>query len=80
MYREHGHNFPLLIKFIDANDDLSIQVHPGDDLAASRHRSFGKTEMWYVLYAEPGAFLYNGFITEIDQDEYQNRIQNNTIL
>ena len=80
VYEQNGNDFPLLIKFIDANDDLSIQVHPGDELAASRHQSFGKTEMWYVLYAEPNAFLYNGFNREISPEEYEKRIEDNTIL
>lgn len=61
VFVEHGENFPLLIKFIDAADDLSVQVHPGDALAKSRHNSFGKTEMWYILDADPGSRLIVGF-------------------
>ncbi len=63
-------NFPLLIKFIDANQDLSIQVHPGDKMAKERHNSFGKTEMWYVVDAEKGAGLIAGFNKPISKEEY----------
>ena len=55
VYRRFGKRFPLLVKFIDANDDLSIQVHPDDKLAQQRHNSFGKTEMWFVIQADEGA-------------------------
>jgi mannose-6-phosphate isomerase len=75
-----GTTFPLLIKFIDAQDDLSIQVHPNDDLAMKRHHSFGKTEMWYVVDAKPGAYLYSGFSRQITPDEYAERVTNNTIM
>ena len=78
-YQRFGDNFPLLIKFIDACDDLSIQVHPDDELAKKRHNSMGKTEMWYVLDCEPGAFLYYGFDHEISKAEFEERIKNNTL-
>jgi Phosphomannose isomerase len=65
-----GTTFPLLIKFIDAKQALSIQVHPNDKLAKKRHNSFGKTEMWYVIKADKGAFLYSGFKTEITPEQY----------
>lgn len=74
-----GKDFPLLIKFIDARDFLSIQVHPDDTLAKERHNSFGKTEMWYVISAVEGAGLYSGFSQEITPEEYVERIENNTI-
>ena len=74
-----GTRFPLLIKFIDARDNLSIQVHPNDELAKVRHNSFGKTEMWYVIKANNNAFLYSGFSQQIDADEYVKRVQDNTI-
>jgi mannose-6-phosphate isomerase len=74
-----GDTFPLLIKFIDAQDDLSIQVHPDDELAKKRHNSFGKTEMWYVVKAADGAKLYSGFCEQINPDEYVKRVGNNTI-
>lgn len=75
-----GTTFPLLIKFIDARDNLSIQVHPDDELAKARHNSFGKTEMWYVIKATKDASLYSGFSKQIDADEYVKRIQDNTIM
>lgn len=75
-----GNVFPLLIKFIDARDDLSIQVHPDDDLAKKRHNSFGKTEMWYVIDAKKGAALYSGFSRQIDAEEYVKRVEDNTIM
>ena len=61
VYEKFGTEFPLLIKFIDANDNLSIQVHPNDELALERHDAFGKTEMWYVVQADHGSILISGF-------------------
>jgi len=78
--KQFGTTFPLLIKFIDARDNLSIQVHPDDELAKERHDSFGKTEMWYVIKAAPGAALYSGFSQQIDADEYVRRVEDNTIM
>lgn len=75
-----GTTFPLLIKFIDARDNLSIQVHPDDALAKVRHNSFGKTEMWYVINAAPGAFLYSGFAKEMTPDQYVQSIEDNTFV
>lgn len=80
VYDRFGEKFPLLIKFIDARDNLSIQVHPNDELAAKRHNSFGKTEMWYVIAAQEGAGLYSGFSKQITPDEYVERVHNNTIM
>ena len=77
---QFGTTFPLLIKFIDARDNLSIQVHPDDELAKKRHNSFGKTEMWYVVKATPYAALYSGFSQQIDAEEYVKRVENNTIM
>lgn len=77
---QFGTTFPLLIKFIDARDNLSIQVHPDDELAKKRHNSFGKTEMWYVIKAAPDAALYSGFSEQIDANEYVKRVENNTIM
>uniref|UniRef100_UPI0025C1C8E4 type I phosphomannose isomerase catalytic subunit n=1 Tax=Marinilabilia sp. TaxID=2021252 RepID=UPI0025C1C8E4 len=74
-----GNEFPLLIKFIDANDVLSIQVHPDDKLARQRHNSFGKTEMWYVMQADPGARLISGFKQETDKKEYLKALETNKI-
>lgn len=75
-----GTTFPLLIKFIDAKDNLSIQVHPDDELAKKRHNSFGKTEMWYVIDAAQGAFLYSGFAKQMDADLYVKSIEDNTFI
>lgn len=70
VYDKFGIEFPLLIKFIDANDILSIQVHPNDELSEKRHKAFGKTEMWYVLEAEKDSFLISGFNKEINKGIY----------
>lgn len=78
-YARFGSTFPLLIKFIDAQQDLSIQVHPADDLAKKRHNSMGKTEMWYVVDAEKDAKLRSGFSEQITPKEYKERIHNSTI-
>jgi len=75
-----GDTFPLLIKFIDACDNLSIQVHPDDVLARARHKSLGKTEMWYVVKAAPDASLYCGFSQPIDADEYVRRVEDQSII
>ena len=74
-----GTEFPLLIKFIDAKLDLSIQLHPNDDLARQRHGSFGKTEMWYVMDADPGAQLIIGFKKAVGREEYQNALASGTL-
>ena len=80
VYERFGNRFPLLVKFIDACNDLSIQVHPDDVLAKERHQSFGKTEMWYVVNAREGAGLYSGFSTPITPDEYVERVKKNTFM
>lgn len=72
--------FPMLIKFIDAKDDLSVQVHPSDDYALRHENSFGKTEMWYVVEAEDGAGLYVGFKRDVTKEEYRHAIANNTLM
>lgn len=77
-YSRFGNKFPLLIKFIDAKLDLSIQVHPGDELAKKRHNSFGKNEMWYVIAADKGAKLISGFSEQITPKEYKERVYNGT--
>jgi len=76
VYEKFGEEFPLLIKFIDANDDLSIQVHPNDEMAMERHDSYGKTEMWYVVQADPGAKLIAGFNRKINKAEYLEYFKN----
>ena len=75
-YARFGNKFPLLIKFIDAKLDLSIQVHTDDALAKKRHNSFGKNEMWYVIAADKGAKLISGFSQEITPKEYKERVHN----
>lgn len=72
--------FPLLVKFIDSNDDLSIQVHPDDSYAALNHHSLGKTEMWYSIDPQPGAYLYAGFNRPMDADTFRRMIADNTIV
>ena len=70
IFDEYGLSFPLLFKLIDANDNLSIQVHPGDEVAAERHNSYGKTEMWYVVDADPGSELIIGFSEDCSRETY----------
>ncbi|MFD2552496.1 type I phosphomannose isomerase catalytic subunit [Bizionia sediminis] len=78
-YQQFGNTFPLLIKFIDAKSDLSIQLHPNDALAAKRHNSFGKTEMWYVMQADKDAKLIVGFNQPMDINTYQEHLKNKTL-
>ena len=80
VYAANGDEFPLLVKFIDAREDLSIQVHPDDAMALRKHNQpNGKTEMWYVVDAEPGACLYSGLKEEITPEEYERRVADGTI-
>ncbi|MEM1002969.1 MAG: type I phosphomannose isomerase catalytic subunit [Bacteroidota bacterium] len=76
VYAEYGNTFPLLIKYIDAVDNLSIQVHPNDELALKRHSSLGKTEMWYIMEAEEGALIINGFNQKLRKDDYLTMLSN----
>ena len=78
-HKRFGEEFPLLIKFIDARQDLSIQVHPNDEQAWERHQSKGKTEMWYVVDADPGSSLRSGFAKQVTPEEYEASIADNTI-
>ena len=78
-YTRFGKDFPLLIKFIDAREDLSIQVHPNDELARKRHGKNGKCEMWYVLESGTGATLLTGFSRRITPMEYETRVADNTL-
>jgi len=78
-YLRFGDEFPLLIKFIDAHQDLSIQVHPTDEIAHRQGKPRGKTEMWYVMDSEPTATLYNGLKMQITPEEYKHMVANNTI-
>ncbi len=79
IYEKFGKEFPLLIKLIDAQDVLSIQVHPDDKVAAERHNAYGKTEMWYVLKAEKGARLYCGFKNPTSKDEFMDHLKRGTM-
>ena len=79
VWNDHGGEFPLLVKFIDANLDLSIQVHPGDRLASERHGGKGKSEMWYVLDAEENSFIYNGFRKGVNKDDFVGSIADENI-
>ena len=74
VYKRFGNEFPLLVKFIDAADDLSIQVHPNDELGKKRHNSFGKTEMWYVIEADPGSSLISGFNQQVNEQVYVEKL------
>jgi len=78
-YKRFGNEFPLLIKFIDAKDDLSIQVHPNDEIAHRQGKERGKTEMWYVLDSAPEACLYNGLKKKITPEEYKQMVADKTI-
>lgn len=80
VYNKFGDYFPLLVKFIDASDDLSIQVHPNDEVAKKRHNSYGKTEMWYIFQADEGAVLNVGFNQPMDKDTYLKHLNNGTLM
>ncbi len=75
VYENFGVEFPLLIKFIDANDVLSIQVHPDDEMSKERHNAYGKTEMWYVIEADKGSELIVGFNQEIQKEQYLAKLK-----
>ena len=80
VFEQFGLDFPLLIKNLDCNDTLSVQVHPNDELAAERHDSFGKTEMWYIADAEEGAVIYLGFKNKsITREEYIQSVAEGTV-
>jgi mannose-6-phosphate isomerase len=80
VYRKFGKQFPLLFKYLDAREDLSIQVHPNDELAKKRHNSFGKTEMWYVMQADNNARIIVGFKENSNKLEYLENLKNKTLL
>ena len=79
LHEEVEHS-PLLVKIIRAKENLSVQVHPGNEYALEKENSSGKTEMWYVMDCEPGAFLYYGLKHKISGNEFLKRIKNDTIL
>jgi len=79
IYEKFGNEFPLLIKLIEARYDLSIQVHPDNELAKKRHRAYGKTEMWYVLKSDKNAKIFTGFRSPATRESYINSLKNNTL-
>lgn len=80
VHERFGNQFPLLFKYLDAREDLSIQVHPNDALANERHNSFGKTEMWYVMQADPDSRLIVGFHEDSNSQAYVESLKSNTLL
>lgn len=80
VHERFGKEFPILIKFIDAKLDLSIQLHPNDELAKERHNSFGKTEMWYIMNADEDAKLIVGFNQEVTKDSYSKSLEDDSLL
>jgi mannose-6-phosphate isomerase len=79
IYEKFGNEFPLLIKFIEAQEDLSIQVHPNDNLAKKRHKAYGKTEMWYILECKKNSKIYTGFKPGVTKEIYEDALKNNRI-
>ncbi|WP_158727961.1 MULTISPECIES: type I phosphomannose isomerase catalytic subunit [unclassified Flavobacterium] len=80
VYEKFGSQFPLLFKYLDAREDLSIQVHPNDALAKARHQSFGKTEMWYIMQADADAEIIVGFKNKSNAAEYVSNLKEKTLL
>lgn len=80
VYEKFGNEFPLLIKFIDAQKDLSIQVHPDDKLAKKNHKAYGKTEMWYILEAEENANIITGFSESLDKKTFIKHLEDKTLI
>ncbi|OOG71492.1 type I phosphomannose isomerase catalytic subunit [Flavobacterium sp. A45] len=80
VHERFGKQFPLLFKYLDAREDLSIQVHPNDELAKKRHNSFGKTEMWYVTQADADARIIVGFKEDSSPEEYVEHLNNNSLI
>ena len=79
IYEKFGNEFPLLIKLIEAKENLSVQVHPNDDLAKKRHHAYGKTEMWYVLESNCDSKIYTGFKEGVTKEAYQEAVKNGNI-
>lgn len=78
-YQKYEGQFPLLFKYIDAKENLSLQLHPNDELAMKRHHSLGKTEMWYVMQADEGAGIYLGFIEGTTREKYLEHLKKGTL-
>jgi mannose-6-phosphate isomerase len=79
VYEKFGNEFPLLIKFIEAHQDLSVQVHPGNELAKKRHKAYGKTEMWYILESEESSKIYTGFRHDVTREMYMKAVEQGTV-
>ncbi len=79
VYNYYGRQFPLLVKFLDINGKLSVQVHPDDEIAAQRYDALGKAEIWYVMDAKPDAKIYMGFNREMTAQEFYDRCKNGTV-
>lgn len=79
VYNYYGRQFPLLVKFLDINDKLSVQVHPDDEIAAERYDALGKSELWYVLDADPDAVIYVGFTRDVTAQEFYDRCRNGSV-
>ncbi len=79
VFQRFGQEFPLLVKYIDAQDKLSVQVHPADELAAKRHNAYGKTEMWYILDCEPGSQLLIGLREGVTKEQYLAAVEEGTV-
>ena len=79
VHNYYGRQFPLLIKYLDINDRLSVQVHPDDEVAAERYDSLGKAEIWYIMDAKPGAKIFAGFNREVSAQELYDRCHNGTV-
>ncbi len=79
IFEKFGIEFPILVKFIDADDILSVQVHPDDALAKKRHNAYGKAEMWYVMQCEPGAEIIVGFNRDVSREEYMEHLRRKTL-
>jgi mannose-6-phosphate isomerase len=79
VYEKFGNEFPLLIKLIEAREDLSIQVHPGNAMAKERHNAYGKTEMWYILESEKEAKIFTGFREGVSKEVYQEALATGTV-
>ncbi len=79
VYEKFGNEFPLLIKLIEAREDLSIQVHPGNDMARERHNAYGKTEMWYILESEKSAKIYTGFKEGVTKEMCEEALRRGTL-
>lgn len=80
VYKYYGRQFPLLVKFLDINGQISVQVHPDDEIAAERYDALGKSELWYVLDAQPGSKVYMGFKREVTAQELYDRCHDGTVV